>query len=166
MGLLKRVFLTPPGAFALLPPRRLLFLLLSKSRPSSTAKSSLDRLLRPTADTGDGGPLLQVPALLVPRVEGEGGPAACEDVPAVDDSTGVEAGFCTSGVSLVKCTSVRSSVKKIPWLAKALNSASTSSADWVGRRGAEHEAHVDGKDNKVVDFDLQYCNSVLHLFSS
>lgn len=63
---------------------------------------------------------------------------------------------------------MRSSVvRKIPWLAKALISASASSAeDWLGSNGAEHEAQVDGNDNNVVDFDLQYCNSVLHLFSS
>ena len=70
--------------------------------------------------------------------------------------------FCTSEF----ISSVRSSVKKIPWLAKAFNSASASSGDCEGSKGADHEAQVDGKANKVVDFDLQYCSSVLHLFNS
>ena len=63
-------------------------------------------------------------------------------------------------------TSIDSSVRKIPWLAKALSSASASSADWLGSKGAEHEAHVEGKAKRVVDFDRQYCSSVLHLLSS
>ena len=57
-------------------------------------------------------------------------------------------------------------MRKIPWLAKALSSASASSADWLGSNGAAHEAHVEGKANKVVDLDLQYCNSVLHFVST
>ena len=61
---------------------------------------------------------------------------------------------------------VKSSVKNIPWLAKALISASALSADWLGSNGAAQDAHVDGKASKVVDFDRQYCSSILHLFNS
>ena len=70
MGLLNLVFLD-----ATVPePRRLFFRLRSPSTAilasSSKDKSSLDFRLRPTAATGDGGPLLQVDDLRL----GEGGP--------------------------------------------------------------------------------------------
>ena len=167
MGLLKRV----PW-----PLRRLLFRLLSTSpkAASSTARSSRERRFRTTAETGEGGPLLQV----APRVPSDGGPATGGGT--IDNDTGggtsvvlpeVEVPgsdalfsnpFCTSEFA----SSLRSSVKKIPWLASAFSSASASSGGCEGNRGAEHEAQVDGKANKVVDFDLQYCSSVLHLFNS
>ena len=135
--------------------------LLSASKAaSSTARSSRDRRFLTTADTGEGGPLLHVPRVSI----GDEGPAASTaaaeaEGPACSPNS-VANPFCTS------ISSVRSSVKKIPWLAKAFSSASASSGDCEGSKGAEHEAHVDGKANKVVDFDLQYCSSVLHLFNS
>ena len=148
------------------PLRRLLLRLLSASKlASSTARSSRDRRFLTTADTGEGGPLLQVPRVSM----GDEGPAAAAEAKTASEAEAevpacspfsIADPFCTS------TSSVRSSVKKIPWLAKAFNSASASSADCEGSKGAEHEAQVDGKANKVVDFDLQYCSSVLHLFNS
>ena len=45
----------------------------------------------------------------------------------------------------------------VTWFARALISASTFSGDWLGNsKGAEQEAHVEGKANNVVDFDRQY----------
>jgi hypothetical protein len=123
LGLLIRVVLTPT------PPRRLLFLLADSPRPnsvrggeSSKANSSRERRLRPPTpptEAGDGGPLLHAP--LLPRVlaAGDGGP----DVEAVEEPA-PSSSFCT-------CMSAgaKSSVRKIPWLASAFNSASAASAD-------------------------------------
>ena len=75
-----------PVTTVVLPPRRL-FLLLSRSLRSLPAearspaaetvvKSSRDFLLRPTADTGEGGPLLHVGGW--PRVLGDGGLDSCK----------------------------------------------------------------------------------------
>lgn len=119
-GRLKRVFLAAgplPLAAAAEPfPLRLLFRLLSASgmRTSESAlaaakaeSTSRERRLRPTADSGDGGPLLQE----VPRVTGEGGlieVLACSS--AVEAEVALVSIFCTSLLRF----SVKSSVKKMP----------------------------------------------------